>query len=161
MNIKGNDSHSRLLPRFSNHGSRRATRQLRIRARSATGQVEGGGQITTRARSSSDTSACPPCVLPTPQIPVHGSYSIHPWQKMRIGASRLFMPDNNRIEQDHRRIKRRIRSMLGFKSTASAETILSGIELIHMMRKNRRGMPTIQRHHSQNSSTASWSDQKL
>jgi len=24
---------------------------------------------------------------------------------------------NNRIEQDHRRIKRRIRSMLGFKST--------------------------------------------
>ncbi|OJY78640.1 MAG: hypothetical protein BGP09_02490 [Rhizobium sp. 60-20] len=31
---------------------------------------------------------------------------------------------NNRIEQDHRRIKRRIRSMLGFKSTASAEITL-------------------------------------
>ncbi|MGZ9724282.1 IS6 family transposase, partial [Rhizobium miluonense] len=39
---------------------------------------------------------------------------------------------NNRIEQDHRRIKRRIRSMLGFKSTASAEVILSGIEMVHM-----------------------------
>lgn len=44
---------------------------------------------------------------------------------------------NNRIEQDHRRIKRRIRSMLGFKSQASAATILSGIEMIHMMRKRQ------------------------
>lgn len=35
---------------------------------------------------------------------------------------------DNRIEQDHRRVKRRIRSMLGFKSIASAATILSGIE---------------------------------
>lgn len=30
---------------------------------------------------------------------------------------------NNRIEQDHRRIKRRVRSMLGFKSMASADPI--------------------------------------
>ena len=44
---------------------------------------------------------------------------------------------NNRIEQDHRRIKRRIRSMLGFKSTGSAATILSGIEMVHMMRKRQ------------------------
>jgi transposase-like protein len=44
---------------------------------------------------------------------------------------------NNRIEQDHRRIKRRIRSMLGFKSQASAAIILSGIEMIHMMRKRQ------------------------
>ena len=44
---------------------------------------------------------------------------------------------NNIVEQDHRRIKRRIRSMLGFKSTASAEVILSGIELVHMMRKRQ------------------------
>ncbi|MER9332069.1 DDE-type integrase/transposase/recombinase [Mesorhizobium sp. M0488] len=28
---------------------------------------------------------------------------------------------NNRIEQDHRRIKRQVRSMLGFKSTTTAE----------------------------------------
>jgi hypothetical protein len=42
---------------------------------------------------------------------------------------------NNRIEQDHRAIKRRIRPMLGFKSTASAQAILSGVEMIHMMRK--------------------------
>ncbi|MEP6565381.1 MAG: IS6 family transposase [Mesorhizobium sp.] len=44
---------------------------------------------------------------------------------------------NNRIEQDHRRIKRRIRSMLGFKSIAGAEVILTGIEMIHMMRKRQ------------------------
>jgi transposase-like protein len=56
---------------------------------------------------------------------------------MRIGASRLFMPDNNRIEQDHRRIKHRVRPMLGFKSPRSAAIILSGIELIHMMRKRQ------------------------
>ena len=44
---------------------------------------------------------------------------------------------NNRIEQDHRAIKRRIRPMLGFKSMASARTILSGIEMVHMMRKGQ------------------------
>ncbi|MEL4378141.1 IS6 family transposase [Brucella cytisi] len=44
---------------------------------------------------------------------------------------------NNHIEQDHRRIKRRIRSMLGFKCTTSANTTLAGIELIHMMRKQQ------------------------
>lgn len=44
---------------------------------------------------------------------------------------------NNRIEQDHRRIKRRIRSALGFKSMVSAEAILSGIEMVHMMRKRQ------------------------
>nr|WP_313534017.1 IS6 family transposase [Brucella anthropi] len=44
---------------------------------------------------------------------------------------------NNNIEQDHRRIKRRIRSMLGFKCTTAANTTLAGIELIHMMRKQQ------------------------
>lgn len=44
---------------------------------------------------------------------------------------------NNRIEQDHRRIKRRMRSMLGFKSMTYAATILSGIEMVHMMRKRQ------------------------
>jgi transposase-like protein len=44
---------------------------------------------------------------------------------------------NNRIEQDHRAIKRRIRPMLGFKSMASARVILSGVEMVHMMRKGQ------------------------
>ncbi len=44
---------------------------------------------------------------------------------------------NNRIEQDHRAIKRRVRPMLGFKSVATARVILSGIEMVHMMRKQQ------------------------
>lgn len=44
---------------------------------------------------------------------------------------------NNRIEQDHRRIKRRLQAMLGFNSQASAAIILSGIEMFHMMRKRQ------------------------
>jgi putative transposase len=44
---------------------------------------------------------------------------------------------NNRIEQDHRAIKRRVRPMLGFKSFATALVILDGIEMIHMMRKGQ------------------------
>ncbi|MGJ3438022.1 IS6 family transposase [Serratia liquefaciens] len=44
---------------------------------------------------------------------------------------------NNLIEQDHRNIKRRIRSMLGFKSFRRAQTLLAGIELLHMIRKGQ------------------------
>jgi transposase-like protein len=44
---------------------------------------------------------------------------------------------NNRIEQDHRAVKRRVRPMLGFKSMVSARVILGGIEMIHMMRKQQ------------------------
>jgi putative transposase len=44
---------------------------------------------------------------------------------------------NNRIEQDHRAVKRRVRPMLGFKSLASARAILDGIEMVHMMRKGQ------------------------
>lgn len=40
---------------------------------------------------------------------------------------------SNRIEQDHRRIKRRIGSMLGFKSPGSAAIILNGIKMVHMI----------------------------
>jgi putative transposase len=53
---------------------------------------------------------------------------------IRIRQSRYL---NNRIEQDHRRIKRRVRSILGFKSFASARATLDGIEMIHMMRKRQ------------------------
>ncbi|PVE20502.1 IS6 family transposase, partial [Microvirga sp. KLBC 81] len=44
---------------------------------------------------------------------------------------------NNRIEQDHRTIKRRIRPMLGFQSVATARVILGGIEMVQMMRKGQ------------------------
>jgi putative transposase len=44
---------------------------------------------------------------------------------------------NNRIEQDHRAIKRRVRPMMGFKAMSSARVILGGIEMVHMMRKGQ------------------------
>jgi len=44
---------------------------------------------------------------------------------------------NNLVEQDHRNIKRRTRSMLGFKSFRRAQTILAGIELVNMIRKGQ------------------------
>ena len=53
---------------------------------------------------------------------------------IRIGQSAYL---NNRIEQDHRAIKRRVRPMLGFKSMTSARAILGGIEMIHRMRKGQ------------------------
>lgn len=45
---------------------------------------------------------------------------------------------SNPIEQDHRRIERRVRTMLGFKSSASAGIIPSGIEIVHMMMRKRQ-----------------------
>ena len=48
---------------------------------------------------------------------------------------------NNLIEQDHRNIKRRIWSMLGFKSFRRAQTILTGIELSNMIRKGQYQHP--------------------
>lgn len=42
---------------------------------------------------------------------------------------------NNQIEADHGAIKRRIRSMLGFKSAKTAYATLKGIEVMRMMRK--------------------------
>ncbi len=44
---------------------------------------------------------------------------------------------NNIVEQDHRFIKKRVRSMLGFKSYETAASILIGIEAMHMMKKGQ------------------------
>jgi transposase-like protein len=42
---------------------------------------------------------------------------------------------NNLVEQDHRRVKQRIYPMLGFKKFANASVTISGIELVHKIRK--------------------------
>lgn len=44
---------------------------------------------------------------------------------------------NNIVEQDHRAIKRIIRPMMGFKDFRCARIILSGVELMHMIRKGQ------------------------
>ena len=44
---------------------------------------------------------------------------------------------NNIVEQDHRRIKRITRSMLGFKNFYSAQSTLAGIDLMAMIKKGQ------------------------
>ena len=44
---------------------------------------------------------------------------------------------NNIVEQDHRFIKKRVRSMLGLKSFRTATYILTGIEAMHMIKKKQ------------------------
>ena len=44
---------------------------------------------------------------------------------------------NNRIEQDHRRIKQRLRPMLGLKSLLTAVVVIAGIELAEKIKKGQ------------------------
>ena len=44
---------------------------------------------------------------------------------------------NNIVEQDHRAIKRVVRSMLGFKNFRCARAVLAGIETMHMIKKGQ------------------------
>ena len=54
--------------------------------------------------------------------------------RVRIRSSKYL---NNVVEQDHRRIKHRIRSMLGFKQFETAAITISGIELAEKIRKDQ------------------------
>ena len=44
---------------------------------------------------------------------------------------------NNIVEQDHREVKRVTKPMLNFKSFQAAKCVLTGIELMHMIRKGQ------------------------
>jgi transposase, IS6 family len=52
-------------------------------------------------------------------------------------ASQKIMPDNNIVEQDHRRIKRLVRPGLGFGSLPTARPTLAGYEAMAMIRKGQ------------------------
>ena len=54
--------------------------------------------------------------------------------RVRIRSSKYL---NNVVEQDHRRIKHRIRPMLGFKRFEAAAITISGIELAEKIRKHQ------------------------
>ena len=71
---------------------------------------------------------------------------------IRIRQSRYL---NNRIEQDHRAIKRRVRPMLGFKSMDNARAILGGVGMVPMMRKGQANLPARRSCSSLNSSSSS------
>jgi transposase-like protein len=54
--------------------------------------------------------------------------------RVRIRSSQYL---NNVVEQDHRRIKQRIRPMLGFKRFETAAVTIRGIELAQKIKKNQ------------------------
>jgi putative transposase len=56
-----------------------------------------------------------------------------PW-RTKLRSSRYL---NNLIEQDYRHIKSRVNAMLGCKRFRSAAVTLSGIELMHRIRKGQ------------------------
>lgn len=55
-------------------------------------------------------------------------------RRVRVRSSKYL---NNVVEQDHRRIKQRIRPMLGFKRFDTAAVTISGIELVEKIRKHQ------------------------
>ena len=55
-------------------------------------------------------------------------------RRVRIRSSKYL---NNVVEQDHRRIKQRIRPMLGFKRFDTAAIIITGIELAEKIQKDQ------------------------
>ena len=65
---------------------------------------------------------------------------INAWREQAI-VVRQVKYLNNRVEQDHRAIKRITRPMMmGFKPFAAATAVLSGIELMHLIRKGQLAM---------------------
>jgi transposase-like protein len=54
--------------------------------------------------------------------------------EMKVWTSKYL---NNIIEQDHRRVKQRVRPMLGFKSFRNAAVTIGGIELVQKIRKGQ------------------------
>ena len=55
-------------------------------------------------------------------------------KRVRIRSSKYL---NNTIEQDHRRVKQRLRPMLGLKSFRTAAVVISGIELAEKIKKEQ------------------------
>ena len=53
---------------------------------------------------------------------------------------------NNIVEQDHRFIKKRVRSMLGLKTFRTAKQMICGVEAMHMLKKGQlqQGVKSVQ-----------------
>ena len=57
-------------------------------------------------------------------------------RRVKVRSSKYL---NNLVEQDHRRVKQRIRPMLGFKRFDDAAVTISGIELAEKIKKGQSG----------------------
>jgi len=55
-------------------------------------------------------------------------------KRVRVRTSKYL---NNIVEQDHRRVKQRLRPMLGLKSFRTAARVISGIELAEKIKKGQ------------------------
>jgi transposase-like protein len=55
-------------------------------------------------------------------------------KRVRVRSNKYL---NNLIEQDHRRIKQRLRPMLGLKSFRTAAVVIGGIELVEKIKKSQ------------------------
>jgi len=55
-------------------------------------------------------------------------------KRVRVRTSKYL---NNTLEQDHRRVKQRLRSMLGLKSIRTAAVVIRGIELAEKIKKGQ------------------------
>jgi transposase-like protein len=56
------------------------------------------------------------------------------WRRVQVRSCKYL---NSIVEQDHRAVKGRCASMMGFKSFDSAATTIAGIELAHRIRKKQ------------------------
>jgi len=65
---------------------------------------------------------------------INTEYKDNKEEKIEIRQNKYI---NNRIEGDHRFIKRIVRPMLGFKSFLSAKITITGIEIVNMIRKKQ------------------------
>ncbi|MFT7611911.1 MAG: putative transposase [Parvicellaceae bacterium] len=86
---------------------------------------EGNGlpQIINIDKSGANTSAI-------------RAYNKRTFSRIEIRQCKYF---NNSVEQDHRFIKRRINSGLGFKDFESAKRTISGIEVVRIIQKKQMG----------------------
>jgi transposase-like protein len=57
-----------------------------------------------------------------------------PRQETKVWTSKYL---NNLIEQDQRRVEQRVYPMLGFKRFVNAAVTISGVELVHRIRKGQ------------------------
>src|SRR5579859_859654 len=104
-------------------------------------------QVGRRGRPDNNTSSqlirypgLPTERAPDAPVPVARGYSQQPEISQATGGVDGVMPDNNRLEQDHRGIKGRCRPMLGFKSVPSARRYCRGHDELRNFLRSRSHM---------------------
>ena len=69
---------------------------------------------------------------------MNGEFNFRGPNPMRIRCCQYL---NNVVEQDHRRVKGRLRPMLGFKTFYNARRVIIGIELAQKIHKRQFAIP--------------------